>query len=148
MKILIVEDDINECNNFLKCLKDRNDFELIAITDSDVEALNYVQLRHLDGIVLDIELNNSTSGNTDSLEFLQTLNSLNLEYKPIIIVTTHINSQRTYEILHRYGVDIILYKNHPKYSCEHILNRLLILRDSSPKSSLSISRIRFDWYYS
>ncbi|MCI8587623.1 MAG: response regulator [Clostridia bacterium] len=138
MKILIIEDDINDCNNFLKCLKSRNDFELIAITDSDVEALNYVQLKHPEGIVLDIELNNSNSGNTDSLEFLQTLNNLNLDYRPIIIVTTHINSQRTYEILHRYGVDIILYKNHPTYSCEHVLNKLLILRDTSSKNSLSV----------
>lgn len=138
MKILIIEDDINDCNNFLKCLKNRHDFELVAITDSDVEAINYVQLKHPDCIVLDIELNNSTSGNTDSLEFLQTLNTLNLDYKPIIIVTTHINSSRTYEILHRYGVDIILYKNHPKYSCDHVLNKFLILRDTTPINSLSM----------
>lgn len=137
MKILILEDDINECNNFINCLKNRDDFELVAITDSDIEALNYVELKHPEGIVLDIELNNSSSGNTDSLEFLQTLNTLKLDYKPIIIVTTYINSQRTYDILHRYGVDIILYKNHPKYSCEHILNKFLALREVSPANSLS-----------
>lgn len=138
MKLLIIEDDITECNNFINCIKARNDFELIAITDSDVEALNYVRLKHPEAIVLDIELNNSISGNTDSLDFLQSLNKLNLDYTPIIIVTTHINSTRTYNILHRNGVELILYKNHPMYSCDYVLNKFLTFRDTSPKNALAV----------
>lgn len=136
MKILIIEDDPIDCKNFIDCLKNRDDFDLVAITDSDVEALKYAKLKHPEGIVLDIELNNSTSGNPDSLEFLSNLRKLNLGYEPIIIVTTHVNSKRTYDILHRNGVDIILYKNHPKYSSNHALNKFLTLRESYPKSSL------------
>ena len=128
MKILIIEDDPIDCKNFIDCLKNRDDFDLVAITDSDVEALKYAKLKHPEGIVLDIELNNSTSGNPDSLEFLSNLRKLNLGYEPIIIVTTHVNSKRTYDILHRNGVDIILYKNHPKYSSNHVLNKFLTLR--------------------
>lgn len=138
MKILIIEDDVDDCNAFINSIKNRNDFELIAITDSDIEALNYVKLKQPEGIVLDIELNNSTSGNTTSFEFLSEVNKLSLGYKPIIIVTTHINSKRTYEILHRNGVDMILYKDHPKYSSNYVLNNFLTLRESSPKSSLEI----------
>lgn len=137
MKILIVEDDVNACNDFINCIKSRKDINLIGITDSDIEALKYVKLRHPEGIVLDIELNNSVSGNTDSLEFLTELKKLNLNYNPIIIVTTHINSQITYDILHRNGVDIILYKNHPKYSCNHVLNKLIALRNISPSNSVT-----------
>lgn len=136
MKILIIEDDPLDCQNFMDSLKNREDFELVAITDSDIDALKYAKLKHPEGIILDIELNNSTSGSTDTLEFLSNLNNLNLSYSPIIIVTTHVNSKRTYDILHRSGVDIILYKDHPKYSAEHVLNKLLALRESSPKSSL------------
>ncbi|MBR6505108.1 MAG: response regulator [Clostridia bacterium] len=136
MKILIIEDDPIDCQNFMEAIKNREDFELIAITDSDVEAIKQVKLKHPEGIVLDIELNNSTSGSTDSLDFLNNIKKLNLPSLPIIIVTTHINSQRTYEILHRNGVDLILYKDHPKYSAEHVLNKFLTLRESSPKSSL------------
>ncbi len=137
MKILIVEDDPVDCENFMNCLKYNNKFELIAITDSDVDALKYVKLKHPEGIVLDIELNNSISGSADSLDFLANLKTLNLGYTPIIIVTTHVNSKRTYDILHRNGVDIILYKDHPKYSAEHVLNKFLIMRDSIPKSSIA-----------
>lgn len=138
MKILIVEDDANDCNNFMNALKNREEFELIAITDSDIDALKYVRLKHPEGIILDIELNNSVSGSTDSLEFLDNLKDLRLEYQPIIIVTTHINSKRTYDILHRKGVDIILYKDNPTYSSEYVLNKLLTLREAAPVSTLSI----------
>lgn len=137
LKLLIIEDDINDCNAFINCIKSRDDFELVAITDSDIDGLKYVKLKHPECIVLDIELHNSTSGNTDSLDFLKNLPTLNLNYKPIIIITTHVNSQTTYNLLHRNGVDIILYKDHPKYSCEHVLNKFLTLRDTVPQASVS-----------
>lgn len=136
MKLLIVEDDPIDCKNFLDCLKNRDDFELIAITDSDVEATKYIKFKHPEGIVLDIELNNSTSGNTDSLELLENIKKLDLGYNPIIIVTTHVNSKRTYDILHRNGVDIILYKDHPKYSAEHVLNKFVSLRDTTSQATI------------
>ena len=53
MTILIIEDDINDCNNFINCIKSREDFELVGITDSDIDALKYVKLKHPEGIVLD-----------------------------------------------------------------------------------------------
>ena len=136
MKILIIEDDINDCNNFINCAKDRKDIEIVALTDSDVEGLKYVKLKRPEGIVLDIELNNSTTGNSDSLGFLSELKELNLKYKPIIIVTTHINSKRTYDILHRDGADIILYKDHPNYSSNYVFNKFISLRELSPKQTV------------
>ncbi len=139
MKILIIEDDINDCNNFINCAKKRNDIEIVAITDSDIDGLKYVKTKNPEGIILDLELNNSTSGNTDSLEFLSNMKKLNLKYEPIVIVTTHVNSKRTYDILHRNGVDLILYKDHPKYSCDHVLNNFINLRQvASCKSTSSI----------
>lgn len=137
MKILIIEDDVNECNNFVNCIKSRKDVELVALTDSDVEGLKYVKLKRPEGIVLDLELNNSTTGNNDSLEFLSKLRKMNLNYQPIVIVTTHVNSTRTYEILHRNGVDLILYKDHPNYSCEYVLNKFINLREITPKQTVT-----------
>lgn len=136
MKILIIEDDIDDCNRFVNCIKERKDIELVGITDSDTEGLKYVKLKHPEGIVLDLELNNSTSGNTESLEFLLNLKKLNLNYVPIVIVTTHVNSKRTYEILHRNGVDLILYKDHPNYSCNQVLNKFINLREIEIQSDI------------
>ena len=131
MKILIIEDDVNDCNAFKRCVENRDDIEIVAITDSDTEALQLVKVKHPEGIILDLELNESINGNTDSLDFLNKIKELKLNYEPIIIVTTHINSKRTYEILHRNGVELILYKDHPKYSPEHVLNNFIVLRDAS-----------------
>jgi len=128
MKILIIEDDIADCNRFIDCIKQRKDVELVAVTDSDIDGLKYVKTKQPEGIVLDLELNNSTSGNTDAFQFLTDLKKLKLNFEPIIIVTTHVNSKRTYDVLHRSGVDLILYKDHPKYSCNHVLNQFINLR--------------------
>lgn len=128
MKILIVEDDIDDCNRFVECAKQRNDIEIVAITDSDIDALKYVKIKHPEGIVLDLELNNSKDGNTDSLDFLERLKKLNLLYTPIVIVTTHVNSKRTYDILHRSGADLILYKDQSNYSSNNVFNKFINLR--------------------
>lgn len=136
MKILIIEDDINECNNFINCAKKREDIELVEKTDSDIEALKIVKVKHPEGIILDLELNNSIDGNIDSFEFLSNLRNMNLNYEPIIIVTTHVNSKRTYEILHREGVELILYKEHPNYSCDLVFNKFINLRKISPTKTV------------
>lgn len=128
MKILIIEDDINDCNNFIACVRNRKDIEIVAITDSDMEGLKYVKTKSPEGIILDLELNNSTNGNMDSLGFLDELKRLKLNYEPIVIVTTHVNLKRTYQILHRKGVDLILYKDHPSYSANLVLNHFINLR--------------------
>ena len=138
MKILIIEDDKNDCNNFINSTENRNDVEIIGITDSDVEGLTYAQQKHPEGIILDLELNNSISGNTDSLAFLTELKKLNLGYEPIIVVTTHINSKRVYDIVHKNGADIIIYKNHPGYSADYVLNKIISLREVTPQKSMDV----------
>lgn len=142
MKILIVEDDINDCNSFRECSKNRKDIEIVGYTASDVEALNLVKVKHPEGIALDLELNNSENGNTDSFEFIENIKKLKLNYEPIIIVTTHVNSNRTYEMLHKKGIDLILYKDHPGYSSNVVLNRFLNLRkDNSIKEAKTFEQI-------
>lgn len=138
MKILIIEDDVQDCNAFIKCAKERGDIEIVAITDSDIEAIQYVKVKHPEGIVLDLELNNGRTGNADSFQFLSNLKELHLNYEPIVIVTTHISSKRTYEVLHKNGVELILYKDQPKYSPNHVFNNFLLLRNSSSVSNETI----------
>lgn len=126
MKILVVEDDLDECNKIIEYSKQRKDIEIIAITDSDIDALKQVKAKNPEGIMLDLELNNSKSGSTDSFEFLENLKKI--KYDPIVIVTTHVNSLRTYDVLHRNGVEIILYKDHPGYSPNQAFNKFISLR--------------------
>lgn len=135
MKILIIEDDVDDCNKFINCVKKREDIQIVAITESDIEGLRYVKTKHPEGIVLDLELNNSKSGSMDSLGFMSKLKELKLDYEPIVIVTTHVNSKRTYEILHRSGVELILYKDNPLYSQEYVLNSFINFRNLTEKNN-------------
>lgn len=136
MKILIIEDEVSACEDFMECIKRRKDIELVGLTDSDIEATRIVKIKKPEGIILDLELNNSLDGNIDSLDFLYNLKNIEIDYDPIIIVTTHVNSKRTYEILHRHGVDLILYKEHHIYSSELVLNKLISLRSITPNKSI------------
>ena len=138
MKILIIEDDIIDCENFKKSAELREDIEIVGITASDIEGLKYVKIKHPEGIVLDLELNNSPTGNVDALDFLASLKEMNLNFTPIIIVTTHINSRVIYDKLHKSGVDLILYKDQPKYSADYVLNKFISLR-SEEVETLNIS---------
>ena len=138
LKLLIVEDDPSDCKAFTEALKNRDDINLIAITDSDIEAIKYVKFKQPDAIILDIELNNSTSGNPDSFEFLQIVQSLQLDIKPIIIVTTHLNSPAIYNFLHKSGVDMVLYKDHPKYCANFVLNKFNILKPQVVESKITV----------
>ena len=76
MKILLIEDDIDECNNLIECVKKRKDIELVGITDSDTEGLKLARINKPEGIILDLELNNSTSGKSDSFEFIDKVKKL------------------------------------------------------------------------
>lgn len=126
MTILVIEDDIETCNKFIKTAKRRDDVEIVAVTGSDIEGMEFVEKYKPEGIILDLELNKSSNGNPNAFEFISKIR--NLKYKPIIIVTTHINSERTYEILHRNKIDLIMYKEQPNYSCDGVFNAFMNYR--------------------
>ena len=128
MTILIIEDDVDACNKFRECAKRRNDIQIVKITDSDIDGLEYAKEKRPEGIILDLELNNSSNGNVSSMGIVSKLRKISPNYEPVIIVTTHVNSKRTYEILHRDNVDLIMYKEQANYSSENVFNTLLTYR--------------------
>ncbi len=139
IKILIIEDDKKECLNFIDSSKRRTDIEIVGITDSDEEGLSLVKKLEPDGIILDIELNNSKSGNSNSLNFLIELKKLKLKSFPIVIVTTHINSKRTYDIYHKNGADLIIYKGQIKYSANYVFNQFLAFKTSTCENQVELN---------
>ena len=133
MTLLLIEDNINDCNLFRKCVSTRNDVKFIGITDSDIVGLEYIIKYSPDAIILDLELQNG-SGNDTSINLIDKLNSMLLDYKPKIIVTTVVASNTIYDYLHDKGVDLIFYKKHKNYSQENVINTLLLLNSYSEKS--------------
>lgn len=132
MKILLIEDDINECNIYKALSKTRKDIKLVGITDSDVEGIKYLKEYKPEGIILDLELNKGTGTGT-GFDFIEKIKELKLDVFPKIIVATNICSDSVYEFLHRSGVEFIFYKKQNNYSQENVINTLLLLRGYTNK---------------
>ena len=109
MKLLLIEDDVSECNIYKKIADKRTDIEFVAITDSDIEGIKYVKQYQPDGIILDLELNKGNGSGT-GFDFIEALNKLNLKDRPKIVVTTNICSDTVYDFLHQNKVEFIFYK--------------------------------------
>lgn len=125
MKILLIEDDVNECAKFKDSINHRDGIELIATTNSSTEGLKYVKRYMPEAIILDLELN---AGEGSGFEFLEELRKLKLTINPKVVVTTNVCSDSVYEYLHENKVDFIFYKKQEKYSVENVINTLLLLQ--------------------
>lgn len=127
MKILIIEDDIVQCNSFKNYIDKRNDVCLVGITNSSKEAIELVKRHTPEGIILDIELN---KGQGSGISFLEKMKEYMVEFKPIIVVTTNSSSEILYNKLHEDGVDLIYYKHQIDYSVQFVISEVISLRKS------------------
>lgn len=126
MKILLVEDEPEECNKYKRYAEIEKSIELSKITNSETEALQYINKQKLpDGIILDLELNN---GEGSGIDFLKELEKMKLNKRPKIVVTTNVFSNSVYDYLHDRKVDFIFYKKQKGYSVETVVNTLLMLK--------------------
>ena len=138
LRLLLIEDNQLDCNNFINHAKTRNDVEFIGLTDSDIQGLELVKTKKPDAIILDLELTKG-SGNPTSFNFIKEVNSLMFDIKPKIIVTTVVSSESVYNFIHENGVDLIFYKKQSNYSPKHILDTLVLLSDFSNSSDIPIN---------
>lgn len=130
MKLLLIEDDKNECNKFLEFANKSEEIEFVAITNSADEGLKLYKRHSPEGIILDLELN---EGQGSGFDFLKGIQKMNLETKPKIVVTTNVFSDSVYDYLHENKVDFIFYKKQENYSIEKVVNTLLLLKEYKNK---------------
>ena len=124
IKILLIEDDINECNAFAKHIKTREDVELIGTTNSSSEGINYLKNYKVDAVILDIELQH---GKGSGIEFIEELNNMKLNYIPMIVVISNNLGSRVYNFLHSHRIEYIFYKGEEDYSQEKVINTIISL---------------------
>ncbi len=136
LNVLLVEDDKSECLKFEKYIKTRNDVNLVAITDSDIEALKLIKTNLPDAVILDIELHNGT-GNSNTFGLIETLQKMRFAKKPKLVVNTVVSSNTIYDYLHDKGVDLIFYKKQKNYSVENVINTLVLISGYSEDTSFT-----------
>lgn len=126
MKLVLLEDDLKECNKFKELAKNREDISFVGITNSADEGIKYVKRFMPDGIILDLELNN---GQGSGFEFLKELRNLKLTIDPKVVVTTNVCSDSVYNYLHQNKVDFIFYKKQENYNIQNVINILILLNE-------------------
>ncbi len=139
MRILLVEDDINECRIYKNIIKNRTDVELISTTNSSIKAIEDFQTYKPDAVILDLELNDGEGSGFDFIEKIQKQCNTKL---PKIVVTTNIHTNAVYDFCHRNNIDFIFYKKQKNYSQEKIINTLLLLKDYN--SNIEVSDIKLN----
>ena len=133
IKILLVEDDINEVDDFKNVVSKRDDAILISITNSSTKAIkDYINLKP-DAVVLDLEL---TDGEGSGFEFIEKMKEKNTKKLSRIVVTTNVHSNAVYDFCHKNNIDFIFYKKQKNYSKDNIINTLLLLRNYSDNDVL------------
>ncbi len=124
IKILILEDDAEEREQFEQCTKDRKDASIIGCTADAEDALKIAQKENPDAIIIDLELHN---GSGNGLQFLSDLGKLPLKNPPYLLVTTNNSSRTTHEAARALGADFILTKYEKDYSASYVVDFLKMM---------------------
>jgi len=121
LTVLLVEDDKEECNEFIKILDSADDICLVGVTNNKNVALESVKDHLPNVIILDIELH---TGNGNGIGFLESLCNMKIKPSPYVLVTTHNKSLITHEVVRQLGADFIMVKSQEDYSTESVIGFL------------------------
>ena len=127
MTILLLEDEEIEVNKFKEFVNTRNDVKLVKTTNSSKDAIEAAKTYIPEGIIVDLELH---KGEGSGLEFLEKLQKIKLDFKPLIVITTNVVSEIIYNHVRKFGADFIFYKKQSDYSVETVINSMISLRET------------------
>ncbi|MEE0264612.1 MAG: sporulation initiation factor Spo0A C-terminal domain-containing protein [Acutalibacteraceae bacterium] len=119
LSILIIEDEIELCEEYKNKITQKDDLILIDTTNNTDTALNLIAEFLPDILILDLELHN---GFGNGINLLQDLTKLSLKQKPFILVVTNNISSVTHKIVRELGADFLITKNQKDYSVDMVLN--------------------------
>jgi DNA-binding NarL/FixJ family response regulator len=121
LSILLVEDDPFETDAIKKYAHTVSDVRLLANTDSSYEGILLVKTHLPDVVILDLELHH---GSGNGLIFLEELTTLDVPFKPYILITTNNTSPITHNRARQYNVDFIMAKFQKDYSAQTVIEFL------------------------
>lgn len=142
MRLLVLEDDSREIARIESALRCRKDFELVSITNSVDEAIYTLKESGIEAVILDIELNKGIGGS--GLDFLINLETLDLDFRPLVIVATNNESEAVYNACRNKNVDMIYYKSKEDYNPSIILTQFITLRPFIQKSKVKSEASRIE----
>ena len=112
---LIMDDETQVREEIRIAISQYQEMRLVYETDSEPQALDYLEMHPVDAVVLDIELREG-----DGVSFLNEIETRGLK-KPFIIVVTNTGSHVTLRYLRAHGADYIYKKSNRMCSAERVL---------------------------
>lgn len=122
MKLLIVEDNPQECLLFQQYLQEKPEIELIGFSESSTQALQLIEQENPDAVILDLELQEGSG-----IQFLAQIQESRMERLPFILVTTCTIHPATLQFVREKGSGFILTKSLQNYSPRFAIDHLLQL---------------------
>ena len=116
VEIMLVEDEPEVREDYRRAIALFPVMSLVYGTDSERQAMDYLETHNVDVIILDIELREG-----DGLSLLDQIETRGLE-KPFIIVVTNTGSQVTLGYMRAHGADYIYQKTNRAYSPAKVLS--------------------------
>lgn len=126
MKILLLEDDPQDCREIENYVAAQEDVTLVGCTGDAGMALELVPQKCPDAIIIDLELH---QGSGNGLQFLKDLKQLRLSYHPYLLVTTNNSSRTTHEAVRAFGADFIITKYESDYSAQYVIEFLRMMSE-------------------
>lgn len=136
LRILMIEDDQALCEEFSRCFAGIDGIELVATTNSEGDALEYVRQLQPDAVILDLELH---TGEGNGISFLSRLSKQKNIKKPYVLVNTNNSSQTTYDIARKLGADFVMYKHQQGHCPEAIAEFLLAVASNCVERAIDNS---------
>jgi len=138
MKIVLIEDDVSACRNFIECANNRTDILFVGITGRSDEGLEIVKNKLPEAVIVDLELN---WGKGSGYDFLDNFFKTEFDIRPLIVITTNNRSQDIYTQLHDdYRVHWIFCKLQEGYGPEMVIRHLLTFREFYHKQQNDVNR--------
>lgn len=132
--ILVVEDEENICDEYKNKITSYQELFLIDTTNNTDTALSLINEFKPDTLILDLELH---KGFGNGINLLKVLSTLNIDYKPFIIVVTNNISPITHQIVRKLGTDFLITKNQQDYSVDMVLDFICSISGEQAQQSSS-----------
>lgn len=124
--ILLIEDDVENCNALKEYIEPLDDVKLIGISNNVEAALSLTKEYMPDAVLLDLELH---QGSGTGLDYLANVKKLeNFKY-PFILIITNNTSEVTLSYARKLGADFIMTKYNSDYSAKSVVEFLRSMKN-------------------
>lgn len=131
LTVLLVEDELKTCMSFIEYANRLDDLKLVGVTENAHRAVELIQDRLPEVVILDLELN---KGSGSGLDVLRGLKELSLPVKPYVVIVSNNINDVTKEYTRGFDIGFYISKYQGGYSEQYVLDFLRPMKDVIQRS--------------